>query len=67
MTTDDNATQRPGATREGLLARYPLIFYFDLTRKSGKDQQSNDGLHGWNGFRTGGRYPRMDTNFQQQH
>jgi CAAX protease family protein len=28
MTTADNASQRQGAARGGLLARYPLIFYF---------------------------------------
>src|SRR5207244_9587677 len=28
MTTADNAAQRPGAAREGLLARHPLVFYF---------------------------------------
>jgi hypothetical protein len=28
MTTADNAAQRLGAVREGLLARYPLVFYF---------------------------------------
>jgi CAAX amino terminal protease family. len=28
MTTADNAAQRQGAAREGLLARYPLTFYF---------------------------------------
>jgi CAAX protease family protein len=28
MTTADNAAKRQGAAREGLLARYPLTFYF---------------------------------------
>ena len=28
MTTADNAAHRPGAAREGLLARHPLVFYF---------------------------------------
>ena len=28
MTTADNAAQRPGAAREGLLARHPLVFFF---------------------------------------
>jgi uncharacterized protein len=28
MTTVDNAAQRPGAAREGLLARHPLVFFF---------------------------------------
>jgi hypothetical protein len=28
VTTADNADQRRGAAREGLLARYPLTFYF---------------------------------------
>ncbi len=28
MTTADNAGQQPGAARQGLLARYPLTFYF---------------------------------------
>ena len=28
MTTADNATVRQDAAREGLLARYPLTFYF---------------------------------------
>src|SRR5213595_3086620 len=28
MTTADNAAQRPGAAREGLLARHPLVYYF---------------------------------------
>ena len=28
MTTADNAAQRQGADREGLLVRYPLTFYF---------------------------------------
>ena len=28
MTTVDNAAQQPGATREGLLARHPLLFFF---------------------------------------
>jgi hypothetical protein len=28
MTTADNAAQRQDAAREGLLARYPLTFYF---------------------------------------
>ena len=28
MTNADNAAQRPGTDREGLLARYPLTFYF---------------------------------------
>ena len=27
-TVDDNATQRLGAPREGLLARHPLVFFF---------------------------------------
>jgi uncharacterized protein len=31
MTTADNATQRQGAAREGLLARYPLTLYFLIT------------------------------------
>ncbi len=28
MTTADTAAERPGAPREGLLARHPLVFYF---------------------------------------
>ena len=28
MTTADAAAERPGATREGLLARHPLVFFF---------------------------------------
>ena len=28
MTTADNVAQRPGAAGQGLLARYPLTFYF---------------------------------------
>ena len=28
MTTADNAAQWPGAAREGLLARHPLVYYF---------------------------------------
>jgi hypothetical protein len=28
MTTTNNAAQRQGATREVLLARYPVTFYF---------------------------------------
>jgi membrane protease YdiL (CAAX protease family) len=28
MTTADNAAQQPGAAREGLLARHPLVFFF---------------------------------------
>ena len=28
MTTIDNAAERPGADREGLLARHPLLFFF---------------------------------------
>ena len=28
MTTTDNAAERPGASRGGLLARHPLVFYF---------------------------------------
>ena len=28
MTTADNVAQRPGAARENLLARHPLVFYF---------------------------------------
>jgi hypothetical protein len=28
MRAIDNAAQQPDAAREGLLARYPLLFYF---------------------------------------
>jgi hypothetical protein len=28
MTTANKAAERPGAAREGVLARYPLTFYF---------------------------------------
>jgi hypothetical protein len=31
MTIADNAAQRQGAARDGLLARYPLTFYFLIT------------------------------------
>jgi len=30
LTTTDTAAERPGAPREGLLARHPLVFFFML-------------------------------------
>src|SRR5258705_13078569 len=53
MTTADNAAQRPGAAREGLLARHPLVFYFLIAYAFSKVHRLRDGFSVSGGERMG--------------